>query len=124
VKWFFIRDAQALDGVFSALRGGSRVSFYFSSFLRVESDSEEVRAAMFDAITTGGELVVGYPSASSVELGVAIVNGPSELTGILVAHQEGALVVWGEWPAPADDGEDAVTVHLVDADGELRPHPH
>jgi hypothetical protein len=39
-------------------------------------------------------------------------------------HPEGTLVVWGSWPARGNDGQDAIALDLVDADGVLRRHPH
>ena len=106
------------------LRGGSSVSFYFSGHLRVEVDNEAAHQKMFEEITRRGELVAGYPVPDNAQLEMAIISGPAELTELLMLHPEGSLVVWGEWPPRENDGESAITVDLVDADGVLRPHPH
>jgi hypothetical protein len=113
-----------LEDVFELLSGGSSVSFYFSGRLHIAVDDDAARQAMFDGITGSGELVLGYPAQGNSQLDMAIVSGPSELTEHLMLHPEGSLVVWGDWPAREDDGQDAITVDLVDADGMLRPHPH
>lgn len=113
-----------LERVFDLFRGGSSVSFYFSRYLHVEADNEAARGEMFDEVTEHGELVLGYPSPDDPEIDMAIVSGPSELTECLMLRPEGDLAVWGQWPPRVSDGQDAITVDLVDADGILRPHPH
>jgi len=79
---------------------------------------------MFDEIIRCGELVLGYPAPDQSQPEMAIISGPSELTECLILHPAGSLVVWGEWPARENDGENLITADLVDADGVLRPHPH
>ena len=123
-RWFFVASRTMLGDVFDVLRGGSSVSFYFSSHLHVEVDNEAARQEMFGEITRLGELILGYPDPDNSQLEMVIISGPSELTEFLMLHPEGSLVVWGEWPARENDGESAITVDLVDADGVLRSHPH
>jgi hypothetical protein len=123
-RWFFETSQAMLEQVFGLLCGGSSVSFYFSRYLHVRTDDEAARQEMFDELTENGELILGYPTQGAAELEIAIVNGPSELTECLMFHSEGALAVWGQWPPRASDGEEAITVDLVDADGALRRHPH
>jgi hypothetical protein len=123
-RWFFISSQPMLEDVFDVLSGGSSVSFYFLGHLHVEVDDDATRQAMFGEITRSGELVLGYPAQGNSQLEMAIISGPSELTECLILHPEGSLVVWGDWPAREDDGNDAITVDLVDADGMQRLHPH
>lgn len=123
-NWFIAWSLAELEVVFDKLRGGSCVSFYFGGQLRVEPDTEQERQRMYAVITSGHELVLGYPSAGGVELGMDVISGPSELTGQLMLHHEADLVVWGPWPARANDGQDGITVNLADADGIVRSHPH
>lgn len=123
-RWFFVVSRTALEDVFDQLRGGSSVSFYFSGHLHVEVDNEAARQEMFEEITRRSELVLGYPAPDNAQLEMEIISGASELTECLILHPEGSLVVWGEWPARESDGENAITVDLVDADGVLRSHPH
>jgi hypothetical protein len=123
-RWFFATSQMVLEQIFDLLHGGSSVSFYFSRYLHVTTDDETTRQEMFYEITEHGELVLGYPAQDDPELDMAIVNSPSELTECLMHHSEGACVVWGQWPPRASDGEEAVTVNLVDADGIPRLHPH
>lgn len=123
-RWFFAANLAALERVFDLLRGGSNVSIYFSGQLHVEVDDETSRQHMFDEVTQHGEVVLGYPSSSDPDLEMTIISGPSELTEFLMLHPEGSLAVWGQWPSRANDGNDAITVDLVDADGALRSHPH
>ena len=124
-RWFFATNISALEHIFDLFRGGSSVSFYFSSrHLHVEADNEDSRQDMFDEVTKYGEVVLGYPSPDSPELEIAIISGPSELAEFLMLHPEGSLAVWGQWPPRENDGKDAITVDLVDADGILRAHPH
>lgn len=123
-RWYFAEDEAALEHVYEHLRGGSNVSFYFSRHLHVGTDDEDARQKMFSEITRHGELILGYPVPGDPEFEMAIISGPSELTEHLMLHPEGHLVVWGQWPPRATDGETAVTVDLVDADGVLRSHPH
>jgi hypothetical protein len=123
-RWFFARPPEMVEPILERLSPGSSVSFYFANHLRVELDTEAVRQRMFDELDRAGELVVGYPDETAVELEIEIISGPSELTGFLMQHPEGSLAVWGSWPARANDGQDAITLDLVDADGVLRQHPH
>jgi hypothetical protein len=123
-NWYFARSPAELERIFDMLHGGSCVSFYFADQLHVEHDSDQTRQRMYAAITTDKELVLGYPPAAGVELEMDIISGPSELTEELMLHREGDLAVWGPWPGRVNDGQDAITVNLVDADGILRQHPH
>lgn len=123
-NWFIARSLAELEVVFDNLCGGSCVSFYFAGQLRVEADTEQARQQMYAVITSVHELVLGYPSGSGVELDMNIISGASELTEELMLHHQGAVVVWGPWPARVNDGQTGVTVNLVDADGTLRSHPH
>jgi hypothetical protein len=123
-RWFLISGEAMLHEVLETFGGGSSVSFYFADQLRVEVDDDGVRQVMFDEITRRGELVLGYPARDSPQLDMAIISGPSELTEYLMVHPEGSLAVWGDWPTRQNDGVDAITVDLVDADGVLRMHPH
>jgi len=123
-RWFFVTSRAMLERVFDMLRSGSSVSFYFSEYLHVEADTEATRQEMFDEVIQHGELVLGYPSPDDPELEMPIISGPSELTECLMLHPEDSLAVWGQWPPREDNGEKAITVDLVDADGVLRSHPH
>lgn len=123
-RWFFISSPTMLEEVFEMFRGGSSLSFYFAGHLHVDVDYDAVRQAMFDEVTHRGELVLGYPARNDSQLDMAIISGPSELAEYLMFHPEGSLAVWGGWPTRENDGVDAITVHLVDADGILRMHPH
>src|ERR1039457_6975821 len=93
------REIVILELIFDVLRGGSCVSFYFANQLHVETDTEAAQQRMFDGITTDKELVLGYPSAGSIEVDMEIISGPGELTELLMHHPEGSLIVWGKWPA-------------------------
>lgn len=123
-RWFFARSPEMVERTLDRLSAGSCVSFYFANHLHVEPDTEAVRQRMFDVLGRTGEIVVGYPDETAAELEMEIISGPSELAGFLMQHPEGALAVWGPWPARGNDGQDAVTLDLVDADGVLRRHPH
>lgn len=123
-RWFFARSRDQVERILDLLSGGSSVSFYFAGALHVEVDSGAVRQRMFQEITRTGEIVLGYPDEAAVELDVEIVSGPGELTELLMHHREGNLAVWGPWPARRNDGQEAITVDLVDVDGVLRQHPH
>jgi hypothetical protein len=123
-RWFMVRSPQEVTEVYDQLRPGSRVSFYFAGGPYVGQDDERTRQQMFEEITTTGEIVLGYPNEADIVVEMDIVSGPSELTEHLMQHPGGEQVIWGAWPAPLDDGDNAVTVNLVDADGVLRSHPH
>jgi hypothetical protein len=123
-RWFFVTSHEMLEHAFDSFRSGSSVSFYFSKYLHVEGDEESIRQQMFDDITRHGELILGYLSPDHPDFEMEIISGPSELTEFLMLHPEGPLLVWGQWPPRENDGENAITVDLVDADGVLRSHPH
>ena len=123
-RWFMVRSPQEVTELYDKLLPGSRVSFYFAGGPHVGRDDERTRQQMFEEITSTGEIVLGYPSASDIVVEMDIISGPSELTEHLMHHPGGELVIWGTWPAQLDDGDKTVTLNLVDADGVLRSHPH
>ena len=128
-RWYFVTDADAMAVVAAMLGPGSRVTLYFQGHLRRDPTGEDVCGLMYEQMATHGELVLGYPSADAVEMRTDLVDGEAGLTEVILAEgldrPDGRRsVVWGPWPAAADDGRHAVTVDLVDADGQLRAHPH
>ena len=124
-RWFYATKTDEIEAIFSTLRGGSWVSFYFGDDIAVESLTDDTIGRMFEVMEASGEIVLGTPIDGRVDFDDrGLPTGPSELTEALSFIAPGSLVIWGRFPAPGDDGESAVSIRLVDPDGVLRSHPH
>ena len=124
-RWFYATKIEEIEAVFSMLRGGSWVSFYFGDDLAVESLSEDTVGRMFEVVQAAGEIVLCTPTQGRVDVDDrGLPTGPPGLAEALSFIRPGSLVIWGRFPGPEDDGESAISIRLVDRDGVLRPHPH
>jgi hypothetical protein len=122
VAWYELRTVTQLPALAARLHPASRVSFYFDNRLRFRAvDGSFVD----DYLAWGPEAVVGLRTSDELELEVGAWTGLDDLTaflGPLFGPSTQALL--GPYPASDDDGEDAVTLVLPDADGQVRAHPH
>jgi hypothetical protein len=123
-RWYVARnaaDCRRLCGVFTP---GSVVSFYFDDRIQDRALNDDVEAQILDLVVRCGDVVVCRHGADELELLVEFVAGPNELAEFTSEVRMGERVYFGAFPARDNDGVDAVTVTLPDADGVVRGHPH
>jgi hypothetical protein len=123
-RWYHLERAGDLSVLFDLLTPGSAVSFYFDGRLDWRRMDDEVVDVILDLVHANGEAVVGVLSADQVTIDVEFVAGLGDLTEFLGSFGNGAWLLVGNFPARDNDGENAITVELPDADGVLRRHPH
>lgn len=123
-KWYYCSDQQCLEDLELSLSPGSAVSFYFDGRISRTLFSKEIANILVDKVIDAGELLVGVHRSNSQRIDVEIISGIHELMEFLSGVIPGALIFYGPYPERDNDGVDAVTVILPDADGVVRPHPH
>lgn len=123
-NWFYVASPGQLDELASRLRPGSSVSFYFDDRIKRSVLGDEFVDDVLDIVAAEGEAVVGVLADGGLELDVDFVAGLGDLTEMLGGRRDGAVVFAGAFPGRDDDGVNAVTVDLPDADGVVRSHPH
>jgi hypothetical protein len=122
-SWYVIRTSDDLQTLAERLRPGSLVSFYFDDRLIMGAIDGEARAAILEIAVRDTSAVVGAVDDSDIELTVDFPSSATELDEFVTEH-EPATFAFGAFPASENDGSNAVTLTLPDADGVMRPHPH
>jgi len=123
-NWFYVPTPGQLEELAAQLRPGSSVSFYFDGRIKRTVLGDEVIDDVLDIVAAEGEAVVGVLADDGLVLDVDFVAGLGDLTEFLGARESGAVMFVGGFPGRDDDGVDAVTFDLPDADGVVRRHPH
>jgi hypothetical protein len=122
-NWFYVTSPGQLGELAARFRPGSSVSFYFDDRIKCTMVDDEFIDDVLDIVVADGEAVVGFLAGDGLELDVDFVAGLGDLTEMLGARGSGTVAFVGAFPA-RDDGVDAVTFDLPDADGVVRRHPH
>jgi hypothetical protein len=123
-RWYFCADKLSLEAVAAKLSPGSVVSFYFDDRIRSDLHSRRIQASIEEIIAKEGDAVVGTLAEDGVRIDVQIVAGPKELVEFLSAIASDRRVFYGAFPGRDNDGVEAVTLTIPDADGTVRNHPH
>lgn len=100
------------------------MTFYFAAQVPSNPMSPDIRRELETLVRATGEVMIGRRPVGSCTIEMDLISGPEELSEYLAEIADGTDVFWGTWPGRDDDGFDAVSVTLVDADGVPRPHPH
>lgn len=120
--WYEVSGPERLATLAERLRPGSRVSFYFDDRLRFRTVDESF---IDDYLAWGPEAVVGLRTEDGHALEVGFWTGLKALTEFLGPEfPPSSEVLLGAYPSADDDGTDAVTLVVPDADGQVRAHPH
>jgi hypothetical protein len=85
--------------------------------------NDDAEAEILRVITDTEEAVVGVATPGQVVLDAHVLTDSLELSEVhveLVGHD----IYLGPYPDPANDGVDAITLVLPDADGVVRSHPY
>ena|SRR6266581_2641195 len=122
-RWYFCRDAHALEAIAGELSPGSVVSFYFDERIRKVALSPSVRSEIERISARDGDSVVGVLE-DEIHIRVDFPGGTRDLDEFASRVSPGATVFTGAFPARDNDGIGAVTITLPDADGIVRAHPH
>src|SRR5262249_23173281 len=124
--YFFCADGMRLEAIEARLYPGSIVSFYFDDRIQCGPYFPGLRAT-YERIPSNPqyEPVIGVLEEAGIE--IEVLNGyyghdlDEEDWEWLVA---GSCVFYGEESLDKNDGVNAVTLILPDADGIVRAHPH
>jgi hypothetical protein len=84
---------------------------------------DDARKAAVGIIERDGEAVLGALRPSGIAADTDFPSSADEADDFARDHPNSTIIV-GAFPAPDDDGVNAVTFDLPDADGVVRPHPH
>jgi len=122
--WYLCADACALDEVAGRLWPGSSVSFYFDGRIRDGVLSPELLAEIQRLTAKDIDIVFGVLAPDGIDIDVDYPSTPGEVADDAAHLTAGARAFFGLFPARDNDGVDAVTLNLPDADGVVRPHPH
>lgn len=123
-NWFFCPKAGAIDDIARRLSPGSVVSFYFDGRIARSDYSADVKMRIEELVSGGRECMVGVLADDGPTIDVEFITAPSELAEIVEGLAPSSMLFFGEFPGRDDDGVNAVTVTLPDADGVVRCHPH
>jgi hypothetical protein len=123
-KWYYCPGKAHLEAIEAQVSPRSVVSFYFDDRIRGDNCSPEVMSAVERIIARTGEAVVGALGEDGLHIDVEILTGPNELAAFASKISPASRVFYGVFPARDNDGVQAVTVVLLDADGIVRPNPH
>jgi hypothetical protein len=123
-RWYVVHDATELSDVVEQLRPGSRVSFYADGRVKHGPFTDEVEVELSDIIVREHGAILGWQLPGTTELTMEFPGHPAEVSELVVDALAQSEVFYGAFPAPDNDGVNAITVDLPDHDGIVRRHPH
>lgn len=123
-NWWYLRRPPDLDEVLSRVRPGSVVSFYFDGRMPVLPLDEETPQQIGAILDRAGECVVGWVVPGTAAVEVDFLTTRAEVAEFICSAPADAELLFGPFPARDNDGVNAFTVTLPDADGVVRAHPH
>ncbi len=123
-RWYYIEALDKLSALVDLLSPGSAVSFYFDGRVERRCFDDDFVDVVLDVVEGHGEAVVGVLSTDQLIIDVEFIAGLGDFTELFGAIVDGTVLFVGAFPARDDDGVDAVTIDLPDADGVVRRHPH
>jgi hypothetical protein len=123
-RWYVATDADQLRNVVSLLRPGSCVSFYRDGRIRRAPFSDEVGTELIEYIVRDRDALLGWRIPGTPELNMEVISGSVELSEFKAEAIAQGEVFYGASPGRDNDGVNAITVMMPDADGVIRPHPH
>lgn len=122
--WYFISSVEQLSSLAGRLLPGSVVSFYFDGRIQQQLLDDSLVDAVLNLVVEHGEAVVGALASDGLTIDVEYIAGLGDFTEFLGPSAGGRELFIGAFPGRDDDGYDAVTLTLPDADGVVRCHPH
>lgn len=123
-RWYWLEGVADVDRLVGWLAPGSVVSFYFDGRIGRASSAAELRARCLEIVAASGGAVVGRLGVDGLEIRVEDVAGDASLSEFMADVDSDDVLFVGAFPAADDDGTDAITLVVPDADGIVRGHPH
>ncbi len=129
-NWYHCPDQRHLAAITADLHPGSLVSFYFDDRITHSRYTANVHSRMLQLMRSlrdagdSGEIVLGQLAADGLHIHVDYPSGPEYLDNITQTLGSHSRIYFGPYPAPDNDGINAVTLTLPDLDGITRAHPH
>jgi hypothetical protein len=122
-RWYYCDGPGRLDALALKVKPGSRISFYFDQRIRRDCNHAEALASISRILAETGEVMIGVLQEDGLEIKDEIITR-GELPDYEPWLRSSSTVFYGVFPMPDNDGYNAVTLNLPDADGVVRPHPH
>jgi len=123
-RWFRCETPSELRTVLDVLTPASRVSFYFDGRIAERRRDAQLTDTVARLIAEHSEIVVGTLSADGIELEVDFPSSAREVDEQLDLAGSRCRGFVGPFPAPDNDGSDAITALVPDPDGSVRREPH
>ena len=121
-NWYFLTSVDRLADLAARLRPGSLVTFYFDGRIS-EGDPAATKDEIVAIARRDGDAVVAAFDGD-LELRVDFPAGRSDLEDFLEQLEPGDRFFYGPVPAAENDGVDAISLVLPDADDIVRQHPY
>ena len=123
-NWYVIQDREQLDDLATKVSPGSTISFYFDGRVARRRNDELSTREIIQIATRHRDAVVGRMGPDGMTLVVDFVSNEEELDDFTKGLKDGGDLFFGAFPGRDNDGTNAVTFDLPDADGIVRAHPH
>ncbi|MEU7144012.1 hypothetical protein ABZ942_31525 [Nocardia sp. NPDC046473] len=123
-NWYTAESRADLVKIVHALGPGSLVSFYFDNRISRAPYAEKVRTELLEFITRDRDALIGWPAPDGIRIDMAVVGGPRDIDEEVSDSESDEDVFYGAYPGWDNDGVEAITVTLPDADGVTRQHPY
>lgn len=121
-RWYYLTSIDRLPDLAARLRPGGFVSFYFDDRI-IEGDPATTKDRIVEIAKRDGDALVAAFDGD-LEMRADFPAGRSSLDDFLVDLEPGDRFFYGAFPAPDDDGINAVSLVLPDTDGVVREHPY
>jgi hypothetical protein len=121
-NWYYLTSPDRLADLSAQLRPGSFVCFYFDDRI-TEGDPATTRDLILAIAKRDGNAVVAAFDGD-LELRVDFPAGHASLDDFLAELEPGDRFFYGAFPAAENDGTNAVSLVVPDADGVARDNPY
>ena len=123
-RWYCCDNVAALTSIRDRFSPGSVVSFHFDDGMKrclvCDLPMDEIDAI----IAREGECIVGRIGHDGIDIETQVICASAEIPAEFPDLRDGERLVYGPFPAPSNDGVNAITFILPDDDGVFRAHPH
>ena len=121
--WYVLREPRDINALAAQLKPARCVSFYFDDRLTLGEIDDGARASLVAIAERDTSAVIGATRSDDIGVEVDFPSSVAEIDEFVNDHPN-AIFMFGAFPGRDDDGEQAITLTLPDADGVVRPHPH
>lgn len=121
--WYYCEADSQLEHLARELRPGSILCFYFDDRLSQTLSSDALTPAT-EILRETGEVLIGVLAVDKFHVDMNMILDEEEIVELLAELPSNTTVYVGVFPAPDNDGINAVSVIVPDLDGVVRAHPH